>query len=168
MSYNADNLLESSALTLQKKLNDREAFVEDFLKDQTKFKKLEHLSQNEKEALQLIKEISQDKEITFCTYRNSKLNFWSSIQIVPDSASAYQSGASFIQENKVSYEAIKKTEGSFTVLFFIPVKTAYAYQNQYINNNFSAQLLDNDNIDFAQPNKKPAPDSFIFGDDKTW
>ncbi|RYE30379.1 MAG: HAMP domain-containing protein [Sphingobacteriaceae bacterium] len=154
MSYNSDNLLTSSALTLQKKLNDREAFVEDFLKDTAKFNKLKHLSQNEKEALQLIEEISEDKEIAFCTYKNNKLNFWSSIHIVPDSSSAYQTGASFTQEKNVYYEVIKKAQNNFSVLFFIPVKAAYDYQNQYLSNEFSEQLLDNDNLTFAQPNEK--------------
>ncbi|MGI4021636.1 MAG: ATP-binding protein [Janthinobacterium lividum] len=154
MSYNSDNILVSSALTLQKNLNDREAFVEDFLKDPAKFKKLEQISQNEKEALILIKEISEDKEIAFCTYKNNKLNFWSSIQIVPDSSSTYQTGASFTHEKNGCYEVIKKTDGNFAVLFFIPIKAAYGYQNQYLSNHFSAKLLNNDNITFAQPNEK--------------
>lgn len=154
MSYNSDNLVASSALTLQKNLNDREAFVERFLKDSAQFKKLEQISQNEKEALELIKAISGDKEITFCTYKNNKLNFWSSIQIVPDSSSAYSAGASFTHEKNGYYEVIKKAQGNFSVLFFIPIKAAYGYQNQYLSNNFSAQLLDNDNLTFAQPNEK--------------
>ncbi len=154
MSYNSHNLLASSALTLQKNLNDREAFVEDFLKDPVKFEKLKSLDRNEKEALKLIEEVSKTKKLYFCTYKNNKLNFWSSIRIVPDSASAYKTGTSFIHAKNGYYEAIKKSQGDFSVLFFIPIKAAYSYQNQYLKNDFSSQLLDNDYMDFAQARDK--------------
>jgi two-component system nitrogen regulation sensor histidine kinase NtrY len=154
MSYNSDNLLESSALTLQKKLNDREIFVEDFLKNPAKFKELERISKDEKDALQLIKEFSEDKEIHFCTYINNKLNFWSSVQVVPDSSSAYPVNASFTHEKNGYYEVIKKTSGNFSVLFFIPIKAAYNFQNQYLNDDFSNKLLDNNNLAFARKGEK--------------
>ncbi len=154
MSYNSGNILSSSALTLQKNLNDREAFVEDFLKDPVNFKKLENIAHDEKEALHLINLFSKEKKLYFCTYKKNKLDFWNSIRIVPDSSSAYKTGASFKQEKNGYYEVIKKEEGDFSVLFFIPVKAAYIYQNQYLINDFSPQLLDNDYVTFAQPQEK--------------
>jgi two-component system nitrogen regulation sensor histidine kinase NtrY len=141
MSYNSGNILKSSALTLQKNLNDNEAFVEDFLKSPTNFNTLKSLDKNEKEALQLIDKITKDRKIYFCTYKNDKLTFWSGIRIVPISPASYKTGTSFISEKNGYYEAIKKTDGNFTVLFFIPVKAAYSFQNQYLTNDFSSQIL---------------------------
>ncbi len=154
MSYNSQNILASSALTLQKNLNDHEAIVEAFLKDPINLKKLKNLGRDEKEALRLIEEFSKSKKIYFCTYKNNKLDFWSSIRIAPDSSSAYKTGTSFIHRKNGYYEAIKKTEGDFSVLFFIPIKAAYHYQNQYLKNDFSSQLLEDDYIDFAQLKEK--------------
>lgn len=156
MSYNSDNLLKSAALTLQKNLNDHEAYVEDFLKDPIKFKALETIGYDEKEALQLIREFSRDKKIYFSTYKKNKLEFWSGIRIVPDSSSAYKTGASFVREKNGYYQVIKKAEGDFSVLFFIPIKAAYSLQNQYLSNRFSLLLLENDDIAFAKPQEKDA------------
>lgn len=154
MSYNSGNLLASSALTLQKNLNDREAFVQDFLKDPAKFKRLKSIAQDEKEALKLIEELSNKKNIHFCTYKKNKINFWSSTNIVPDSSSIYKTGASFTHEKNGYYEVIKKVEGDFSTLFFIPVKAAYSYQNQYLVNDFAPRLLKNNFITFAKPFEK--------------
>ncbi len=153
MSYNSYSLLASSALTLQKNLNDNENFVIQFLKDPIQLKNLKNLDQNENEELKLIEDF-KNRKICFSTYKNSKLNFWSSIRIVPDSSSAYQNGVYFKQEKNGYYEVIKKTDGNFSILFFIAVKAAYSYQNQYLTNDFSPQLLDNDNITLAQANEK--------------
>ncbi|RYY29945.1 MAG: HAMP domain-containing protein [Sphingobacteriaceae bacterium] len=150
MTSDPGNLLAGSALTLQKKLNDREAFVQEILKDPAQFKMLQHLDRNEKAALNLIHNITKSKKIYFCTYQQNGLNFWSSSRIVPDSASAYPNGTSFSHENNGYYEVIKKAQGNFTVLFFIPVKTDYVINNQYLKNQFSTQLLDNDYLDLSQ------------------
>ncbi|RYY30341.1 MAG: HAMP domain-containing protein [Sphingobacteriaceae bacterium] len=151
LTSDSGNLLAGSALTLQKKLNDREAFAEDFLRDQANFQALQHVDRNEKEALNLIQTITKDKKIYFCTYQQNKLVFWSSSRIVPDSSSAYQTGTSFTHEKNGYYEVIKKTQGNFSVLFFIPVKMSYSFQNQYLRNGFSTQLLDNDYLTLADP-----------------
>ncbi|WP_419802346.1 ATP-binding protein [Mucilaginibacter sp.] len=149
MTSDTGNLLAGSALTLQKKLNDREAFVQDILSDPVQFKTLQRIDHDEKAALSLIQNITKNKKIYFCTYRQNKLNFWSSSRIVPDSSSAYKAGTSFTQENNGYYEVVKKTQGNFSVLFFIPVKTAYTLQNKYLQNRFSRQLLDNDYLDLV-------------------
>ncbi|MGI4727171.1 MAG: ATP-binding protein [Janthinobacterium lividum] len=154
LTSDSGNLLAGSALSLQKKLNDRETFVKDFLKDPAKFNALQHIDRNEKEALHLIQTITKDKKIYFCTYHQNKLNFWSSSYIVPDSSSAYQSGTSFTKEKNGYYETIKKTQGNFSVLFFIPVKMEYGFHNQYLRNGFSMQLLDNDYLTLANLHDK--------------
>ena len=151
LTSNSSNLLAGSALTLQKKLNDREAFVVDFLNDQSNFKKLHSIDRDEKEALHLIQTITKAKKIYFSTYHQNKLSFWSSSRIVPDSSLAYHNGTSFTKEKNGYYEVIKKTQGSFSVLFFIPVKMSYSFQNQYLRNEFSMQLLDNDYIILSNP-----------------
>lgn len=153
-SYNSDSILEGSALTLQKNLNDQEAFIEDFLKDPVHISSLKDIAHNEKEALYLIQTLTKDKKVYFCTYYQNKLVFWSSSRIVPDSSSAYQTGTSFIEGKNGYYKAIKKTDGDFSVLFFIPIKAAYSFQNKYLSNDFSTQLLDNDYLTFAKPHDK--------------
>ncbi|RYE35676.1 MAG: HAMP domain-containing histidine kinase [Sphingobacteriaceae bacterium] len=154
LTSDSGNLLAGSALTLQKNLNDQETFVQDFLKDPVNVKTLQNINQNEKEALNLIQSITRDKKIYFCTYHQNRLNFWSSSRVVPDSSLAYQNGTSFTKEKNGYYQVIKKTQGTFTVLFFIPVKMEYSFQNQYLRNGFSMQLLDNDYITLASAQDK--------------
>ncbi len=149
MTSDPGKLLAGSALTLQKKLNDHEEIVQDILNDSVQFKMLQSLDRDEKSALSLIQSITKSKKIYFCTYQQNHLTFWSSSRIVPDSALAYPNGTSFSHENNGYYEVIKKAQGNFSVLFFIPVKTDYTINNQYLKNQFSTQLLDNDYLDLT-------------------
>lgn len=156
LSSNSDNLLKTSALTLQENLNNRQAFVENFLNNTASFKQLKNIGHDEAEALELIQSLSKEKKLFFFTYQNNKLNFWSTILIVPDSSSTYKTGVSFVHEKNGYYEVIKKTDGNFSVLFFIPVKAAYVYQNKYLDNVFSPTLLSNNYLTFANPDQKHA------------
>ena len=63
-------------------------------------------------------------------------------------------GYSFIKEPNGYYEVIKKTEGNFSVIFFIPVKVNYAFQNQYLQNKFATDLTKEDDIDLADHKDK--------------
>ena len=43
----------------------------------------------------------------------------------------------------------KKTKGNFSAIAFIPVKSNYSYQNQFLENKFSSDLIKTNNVDIA-------------------
>jgi two-component system nitrogen regulation sensor histidine kinase NtrY len=83
------------------------------------------------------------------TTNNNRLSFWSGIKVLPDSLASIKDGSSFINQPNGYYETIKKTEGNFSIIFFIPIKIRYAFTNQYLQNTFAKDLTTSDNIELA-------------------
>ncbi len=147
-TYSSRNNLESSTYTLENHLHQKEELIHTFIDSKTNFIKLKHIDNNEQYGLELINLVKNDN-IYLATYRNNQLTYWNSIRILPNDALFLKDGSSFLKEPNGYYEAIKKTEGDFSVIFFIPIKNNYSYQNQYLQNTFSPDLLQDDNIDIA-------------------
>lgn len=152
-TYSPGNNLESSAKTLETNLNKKEKIVAGYLTDADNFIRLKNVNNDEAFALQLVN-VAREEKIYTATYQNNQLVYWSGIRILPDDISAIKEGSSFIKEINGCYEAVKKTEGDFCVIFFIPVKNKYSYQNAYLRNVFSPDLLQDANIAIANENEK--------------
>lgn len=148
-TYTPVNSLVQSAHTLEDNLHKKEAYVNHKLNEPATFKKLTGLRANDQDALDAIKEFTTDHNIWFVVLNNSRLSFWSGVKVLPDSADMIKEGYGFIKQSNGYYETIRRTEGKFSVVFFIPVKTNYAFENRYLKNRFSKELLDEDNIDIA-------------------
>lgn len=148
-TYTPKNSLYQTAQTLEESLHKKEAIVNRVLDDKFSFNKLKNLSNNEQDALSTIKYFTTDAGIWAVTYNESRLTFWSGIKVIPTRPDLIRDGYSFIKEVNGYYEVIKKTEGKFSVIFFIPVKINYPFQNQYLQNTFSKSLLNDDNIEIA-------------------
>jgi two-component system nitrogen regulation sensor histidine kinase NtrY len=147
-SYSPRNNLESSAKTLETHLQQKEKFAQDFIDDKNNFIKLKNIDNNEEYALDLI-DLLKNEKLYIATYRNNILTYWNSVRILPDNAGNIKNGSSFLKEPNGYYEAVKKTEGDFSVIIFIPVKNAYSYQNEYLQNIFAPELLHDNNIEIA-------------------
>ncbi len=147
-SYSPRNNLESSAQTLQTNLQQQEKAARAFVDDQNNFIKLKNIGNNEQYSLDLI-DLLKTEKLYIATYRNNQLTYWNGVRVLPDNIKYTKDGISFLKEGNGDYEAIKKTEGDFFVVVFIPVKNNYSYQNQYLQNIFSPDLLHDNNIDIA-------------------
>lgn len=147
-TYSPENNLESSAKTLEDHLHEKETRVHRFLDDKAEFFKLKNADNDEQYALKLVA-IAHEEKIYIATYQKDSLIFWSGVRVLPDKINNVKNGSSFIQDANGYYEEIRKTEGAFSVVFFIPVKNQYSYQNTYLQNVFSPDLLQDDNIDIA-------------------
>jgi signal transduction histidine kinase len=148
-TYSPVNNLVKSGLTLEDNLHKKEAYVNELLNDKLKFRMLKYLPDNEQDALNDIGEVSVKNRILFATLHNNRLAFWSGIKVLPDNLAGIKEGYSFIKQPNGYYETIKKSKGDFSVIFFIPVKTTYAFENQYLRNVFDKDLVKDDNIDIA-------------------
>ncbi|WP_448702036.1 ATP-binding protein [Mucilaginibacter sp. AW1-3] len=152
-TYSPGKNLESSAKTLEAHLNQKEERVAGYINDADNFTRLKNISNDEDFALQLV-DVAKNEKIYTATYKNSQLIYWSDIRVLPNDISEIKEGSSFIKEGNGYYEAIKKTERDFSVVFFIPVKNSYNYQNAYLKNIFSPDLLQDDNITITNDEDK--------------
>jgi two-component system, NtrC family, nitrogen regulation sensor histidine kinase NtrY len=141
--------MRESAKELENNLHKKEAYIYNFINSKSDFDSLKNLTRNEKDGLRLIDQFTTEKGIRFVTAKNNKVDFWSGVEVIPRSPARIKEGVSFIREPNGDYEAIKKTDGNFSVIFFIPIKTTYAFQNHYLQNNFSQDLVDEKNIEIA-------------------
>ncbi|MEN0053030.1 MAG: ATP-binding protein [Mucilaginibacter sp.] len=148
-TYSPVNNLVKSGLTLEDNLHKKEAYVNELINDKLKFRLLKYLPANEQDALNNISEVTVKNRILFVTLHNNRLAFWSGIKVLPENLSAIKEGYSFIKQPNGYFETIKKTKGDFSIIFFIPVKTSYAFENQYLRNVFDKDLVKDDNIDIA-------------------
>lgn len=148
-TYTPANSLVQSARKLEDNLHKKEAYVSEQLNNPAKFKKLISLRTNEQGALDAINEFTTNHNLWFLVLTNNRLSFWSGIKVLPDSAAMIKEGYSFIKRPNGYYETVRRTEGSSSVIFFIPVKANYAFENRYLKNRFSKELLNEDNIDIA-------------------
>jgi len=153
-TYSPGNNLESSAKTLETHLNNKEEIVAGYINDADNFTRLKNINNDETFALQLV-DIAKSEKIYISTYYNNQLTYWNGIRVLPEDVSAIKEGSSFVKEANGYYEAIKKTDGDFCVLFYIPIKSSYNYQNAYLKNVFSPDLLLDDNITIADDSYKP-------------
>ncbi|RYZ99653.1 MAG: HAMP domain-containing protein [Sphingobacteriaceae bacterium] len=148
-SYTPQTTLEQTAKILEGNIHKKENYINRLLNDKEGFKQLKHLPANESKALELINDLTVDKHIWFITLHKNKLAFWSGIKVLPNEPAHIKEGYSFIKQPNGYYEAIRKSEGDFSVIFFFPVKVNYAFQNKYLRRGFDKDLLKDNIIDLA-------------------
>ncbi|GAB2702131.1 HAMP domain-containing sensor histidine kinase [Mucilaginibacter koreensis] len=142
-----DNLIQS-AKTLEDHLHKKEKWVNQLLTAE-KFNQLKTLNQKPEHAFNLIDEYTREKRIWMLTLHNGKINFWSGIKVLPNNPAIIKDGTSLIHQPNGYYEVIKKTQGNFSAMFFIPIRSDYQIQNQYLGNCFDRDLLTDDNLEIA-------------------
>lgn len=143
------NSLNQSAKLLEDNLHKKEALVNEKIKTSAAFNKLKTLHTDHQYALDIIQEMTLDNYIWVLTFNKDELVFWSGLKFIPGNVGAIKSGSSFVKTNNGYYEVVKKTDGDFTVLFYILVKNSFSYQNQYLQNTFLPELFKGNNIDIA-------------------
>lgn len=150
-TYTPDASMRESAKELEYNLHKKEAYIYGSISKKTDLDKFKNIGRNEEGGLRLINQFSTEKGISFVTVKNNAIDFWSGVEVIPRAASRIKEGVSFVKEPNGNgyYEAIKKTDGNFSVIFFIPIKTTYAFQNQYLQNTFAQDLVDEQNIEIA-------------------
>ena len=153
-TYTPVNSLGQTARTLEDNLHKKERDINELLSNKSEFNKLKTLADSPLTALKFIQNFTTDKSIWFITLKDDTLSFWSGIKIIPPHPGSIVDGYSFMKGVNGYYDVVKKSEGNFSVIFFIPVKLNYAFQNQYLQNAFSIDLLKDSSIDIANAGDK--------------
>ncbi|NCD68594.1 sensor histidine kinase [Mucilaginibacter agri] len=148
-TYTPKNNLEQTAGALERTLNEREAYVNKILANPTSFDNLKKLATDEQKALTFINEVTLKNRFWVTTILNNRLTFWSGVKVLPDSNTEIKEGRSFIRQPNGYYEAIRKTSGNFSAIFYIPVKWSYELQNKYLQNTFDESLTTDNNLELA-------------------
>ena len=148
-TYTPRNNLYQTGQTLEDNLRKKETIVKTFLDDKQNFDRLKTLGNDEQEGLKIIKQFTTDENIWVLTYKDNHLTFWSGVKMIPVRPANIRNGYSFVQGTNGYYDVIKKSEGNFYAIFFIPVKISYHVQNQYLHNTFAKNLLKDNNIEIA-------------------
>ena len=118
-TYTPADSLYQTARKLENNLHKKEGYVNDVLNNKTTFSQLKNLSKNTADALRFLQYYTTDSSIWFITTQDNQLNFWSGVKVIPQNPAAIKEGSSFIREPNGYYEAVKKSEGGFSVIFFI-------------------------------------------------
>jgi len=149
-AYSPVNNLVKAGTTLEENLHKKEAYVNELINNKLSFRLLKYLPDNEQDALNDINDITVNNRILFITLQNNNLRFWSGIRVIPDNLGAIKEGYSFVRQPNGYYETIRKTKGDFSVIFFIPIKLNYAFENQYLQNTFDKDLVKYNNVEIAE------------------
>jgi two-component system nitrogen regulation sensor histidine kinase NtrY len=142
---------------ITEELAKKERFVNDYLANSNNFERFKILHRDAKLATETIKYFVSEN-VYFQTFKNNQLTFWSDAIITANNLQGLKEGSSFIVYNNAWCEVIKKKDNDFFVVFFIPVKSKYPYQNQYLKDGFNQDLIIDRNIEIAQLADYPVAD----------
>jgi len=149
-----EEVLSLEARKVERRLHRKEKLVDQLLNNVTVRDSLKNINNNVEWAQFIISEFSQKENIYIQTFEKGKLSFWSGIQIVLESDSLLREGVTFIHWKNGYYEAVKTSWADFSVICYIPVMSDYPYQNEYLRNGFSPDLLTANTLDIASLNDK--------------
>ncbi len=131
--------LRYEAAHLQNNLLVKERIIDNFLRDPKQLEGAKQYHLNDDYGMNFINTY-REKGINMLTFQNGVLRFWSTIRAIPTDPEFIREGSSFVQFPNGWYEVIKKTSGSYIILFLIDVKNQYAIQNQYLDEEISPLL----------------------------
>lgn len=144
-----EEILTLEAKKIERRLQKKEELLRNILGNPSFRDSLKYIQTNEEWARYLISEFSEKRNIFINTYEKGRLVFLGGIQIAPETDRQFKEGSNFIRQGNGYFEAIKKTWGDISVLCFIPIKSDYPYQNEYLRNDFAKDLLPSNSLEIA-------------------
>jgi len=157
------DLLTHESNKLQQNLAAKERIVQNFLANPDQIKTALSFEKNGAAALNFI-DTYQPFGINLLVFKDNNLQFWSSSEALPP-VQRVKEGSSIYESKNGYYELIKKTEGKYTFLFFITLKTQFFIENQYLKNEIAPELLANHSLDLAAFTDKETRDIFNLNKD---
>lgn len=141
--------LEQTGSIIQENLNAKEALVNEVVNDKAEFEKLKNLCNDPKAAIDFIQNFTTNNRIWVFTYLNHQPNFWTGVKFFPENPETLTDGSHFLQRANGAFQVIKKTEGKFSAIFYIPVKNLYHFKNRYLRDGFDKPILNDSHVDIA-------------------
>ncbi len=154
LTFNDEEILLLDARNIQNNLHEKEQIVFDFLSDTSRFNALKELDRDVVLAEGFLDYFADQNQIYPFTYINSELVTWGTDKFVPKTDAGIRNGVDIIKTDNGWYESIKKSTGNFSALFLIPIKSDFQKNNEYLQNVFSKDLIETDNLDIADYNDR--------------
>lgn len=148
-TFNKDEMLEIDARTIEQNIQKKERFVFFYLKDKKNYEALKTIHNYPSKAKQIVDELSTKKGVLLFTYLNNKLLFWGDDKIAPRTDLGLREGFNRLKTRNGWYEAIKVSQGKFSAVCIIPIKSDFPYQNKFLKNAFAPDLIKDNNLEVA-------------------
>lgn len=149
LTFNDEEILLLDAGKIQNNLHKKEQIVFDFFADTSQLNTLRTIDTNVKLTENILDYFVDRNEIYPFTYVNNELTFWGTDKFVPKTDAGIPEGVDIMTTDNGQYESIKKTNGNFTALFLIPIKSDFQKHNDYLKNVFSKNLIETNNLEIA-------------------
>ncbi|SEL61817.1 HAMP domain-containing protein [Parapedobacter koreensis] len=150
LTFNDEEVLLLDAHTLQSNLHKKEQIVYNFLNDTALFEALKTLDTDVKHTEYMLNYLVNKHEIYPFVYINNELVIWGTDKFVPKTDAGIRNGVDIIKADNGWYESIKKNVGNFSALFLIPIKSDFQKNNEYLQNTFSKDLIETNNLEIAE------------------
>ncbi|MBK1439759.1 HAMP domain-containing histidine kinase [Parapedobacter sp. ISTM3] len=150
LTFNDEEILLLDARTIQNNLHKKEEIVYDFLNDSSLFNVLKTLENDVERTEEILDYFVNKHEIYPFVYVNSELVIWGTDKFVPKTDAGIRNSVDIIQTGNGWYESIKKNIGNFSALFLIPIKSDFQKNNEYLQNTFSRDLIETNNLEIAE------------------
>lgn len=157
LTFNDEETLLLDARTTQNNLHKKAQIVYNFINDTSHFNALKVMQTDVKLAEGILDYFTKEHGIYPFTYINSELTIWGTDKLVPKTDAGIRDGVDILKTENGWYESIKKSEGNFSAVFLIPIKSDFQKNNEYLKNTFSNQLIKTNNLDIAEYD-----DSFVY------
>ncbi len=158
-SISKKDLLVYEAGKLQESLSEKEHFAHQYLDDPNKLELLKKINLDEKLGTDFIRTY-RPIGLNLLVYHQGELAYWSTYRVLPQNVERLKDGASFHKLSNGYYELIKKTEGEYTFVFMILVKSQFSIENRYLRNEISPLLFDSHTLDIASFTDKEITEIF--------
>lgn len=156
LTYTADQLLVNEGREIERNIQAKEKIVYDFLADSSQVTTLKQLSYAVDDIEEVIANFVDKHNIYVHTYVNHNLEVWTTDKYVPQTNAGIREGTSVIKADNVGWFAsIKYTEGTFSVLFLIPIKSDYQKTNDFLQNTFAPDIITSNNLTIADYRDQP-------------
>lgn len=152
ITFDKSETLNFDGRKIERRLHNKEQFIKHFLEGPNSRDLLRNITENTDQARYVISEIGEKRNIYLQTFEGGQPQFWNGNSIILETDSLLKEGSTFIHWDNGYYEAIKKSWGTSSVVCYIPVMTKYSYQNEYLRNEFSNELIVSNDLNIASLN----------------
>ncbi len=153
-TFDKNEILAMNARTIEFNLQKKERFAKNFINNDINFENIKKLHLDPSQAATYINDFKNKHRIYLFTYKNHQLLFWNTNRIAPSTDEGLKEGSNRLKTRNGWYEAIKRSRGEYSVVCIIPIKSEYPFQNSFLNNTFSPDLIQDNNLEIAGFNDK--------------
>ncbi|MFB2120458.1 ATP-binding protein [Parapedobacter sp. 2B3] len=149
LTFNKEEILLLDGRRIQNNLHKKEQIVYNFLSDSMRFNALRAMETDVNHAEEILDYFVGQHDIYPFIYVNSELAIWGTDKAVPKTDAGITEGVDIINLGNGWYESIKKSAGNFSALFLIPIKSDFQKNNEYLQDRFSKNLIETNNLEIA-------------------